>query len=153
MIFPVLFSAAATAGFAVIFKMRGMSILFAGIGGALSWFLYLLLNELVSSFVLSYFVAAFGVALYAELAARLSKRSAAVFISCAIIPLVPGEGIYQTMAFAIHNRLEESLSMGFKTLAIAAGIGAGVAFAASITKLIVFFVKPSLRKQSPEKDR
>jgi len=146
-ILPVLLSTAATIGFAFIFKIKGISILFAGIGGGLGWLLYLLLDNLGSSFILSYFLAAFGIGLYAEFAARFLKRSPAVLIACGIIPLVPGEGVYRTMAFAIHNKLDESISTGAKTLAIAAGIGAGIAFAASITKLFIYFLSPSSRKE------
>jgi uncharacterized membrane protein YjjB (DUF3815 family) len=135
-LFQVLFSLLATAGFAVIFNLKPRDIPLAAIGGALGWGLYLAAGRSGGSEVVSFFAASIGIGFYAETAASLLKKPATVFIVCAIIPLVPGGGMYYTMDAAVRGGLERSLSLGYKTLAVAGAIAVGLAIASSLFRIV-----------------
>ena len=42
-----------------------------------------------------------------------------IFLVCALIPLVPGGGMYRTMLAAIRGDAQQTLNMGLQTLSIA----------------------------------
>ncbi|HOV64896.1 MAG TPA: threonine/serine exporter family protein, partial [Spirochaetia bacterium] len=59
-----------------------------------------------------------------------------VFIVSAIIPLVPGGGMYYTMMESIRGNIDGALSFGFETVSIAGAIAAGLAIASSLIRLV-----------------
>jgi uncharacterized membrane protein YjjP (DUF1212 family) len=135
-ILQVIFALLATAGFAVIFNLKPRDIPLAAIGGAIGWGLYLAARSPGGSEVVAFFAASIGIGFYAETAARLLKKPATVFIVCAIIPLVPGGGMYYTMDAAVRGGLERSLSLGYKTIAVAGAIAVGLAIASSLFRIL-----------------
>ncbi|MDX9897809.1 MAG: threonine/serine exporter family protein [Spirochaetia bacterium] len=128
----------ATLGFGVLFRVPPKDLPFAALGGALSWGSYLILRSLTGSDSLSYFIASIAVGLYAELAAAFLKRPATVFILSAIIPLVPGAGMYRTMFEAVAGNAESSASTGFQTLTLAGAIAGGLAVASAVSRILMF---------------
>ncbi len=131
----VLYAAVATLGFTVLFNIRGKKMLIAVLGGCIGWFTYLLLHRLSSSTIFSFFIASLAVGLYSELMAVLWKQPATIFNVCAIIPLVPGSGMYYTMFESIQGEVSKSISLGLETISIAGAIAAGIALASSIAKI------------------
>ncbi len=53
--------------------------------------------------ILSNFYGALGLALASEILARKCKTPVTTFLVCALIPLVPGGGMYRTMLAAIRG--------------------------------------------------
>jgi uncharacterized membrane protein YjjB (DUF3815 family) len=125
----------ATAGFAVVFKAPLRDLPIAAAGGALAWAACLLAQAASGSEALAYLVASIAVGLYAETAAAILKRPASLFILCAIIPLVPGGGMYYTMFEAVSGRGDLAAAMGFRTLILAGSIAAGLAIASAIARI------------------
>ena len=84
-------------GFSVILKVKGKQILYAGIGGLLSWGVYLFVFARVGGYFPANFAAALFVAVYAEIMARVNRAPATIFLTAAAIPLMPGRNLYNTM--------------------------------------------------------
>jgi len=136
MVIQVVVGALAALGFSVLFNVRGRKILLAALGGVAGWLVYLLVRRFGGSPVLATFVASVGIGLYAELVARLAGCPATVFIVSAIIPLIPGGGIYTTMTHALHGEIPQTVSAGLETLYLAGAIATGVALVSSLRAIL-----------------
>ena len=84
-------------GFAIFFKMKGKQIVLAGIGGAVTWIVYLLIQHFIEGYFVPYLVASIFVGIYAEIMARVNKAPATIFLTAAAVPLIPGGSLYYTM--------------------------------------------------------
>lgn len=118
----------ASAGFALLFNLRARLIVPASIGGVLSWGIYLLCGHVASGIFLPCLVASAFAALFAEALAWRVKAPAALFFIIAVIPLIPGRGLFYTMHSALLANWTlcsefASLTLQF-ALAIAVGISA-----------------------------
>ena len=133
----------ATLGFGIVFRAPPRDMPLAAAGGALSWGMYLAAMGMTGSESLSYFTASIVVGLYAETAAALLKRPATLFIISAIIPLVPGAGMYRTMFEAVSGNAAASATAGFGTLTLAGAIAGGLAVASAISR-ILWLKKPTM---------
>ena len=136
-LFVTFISFFATLGFAVGFNIRGKKIFFAALGGAISWFFYYLPLELGFSEINCLFISSVIFSTYSEILARIFKTPVTTFIVCALIPLVPGSGMYYTMREAISGNVSKSLELGLNTLASAGVLALGVLFVSTITRLIL----------------
>ncbi|HOD18445.1 MAG TPA: threonine/serine exporter family protein [Candidatus Cloacimonadota bacterium] len=122
-------------GFSIRSNIKGWKLIFTGLGGALSWGLYLLFLAWSKSLLLSIFLATSAVCLYAEFMGRAYKMPVSVFVICAIIPLVPGSGLYYSMKAYIDGKMLEALKLMGQTLMIAGTISVAIAVMSSITNL------------------
>lgn len=140
-----IFACLATLAFAVLFNIRGEKILFAALGGGLSWFMYLLILNLTTSELLAYCVSSLIVGIYSEIMARILKTPVTTFIICGIITLVPGGGMYYTMLESIQGNVQKSLNLGLKTLFIAGAISIGVLLASTLARAITYHSKKNIK--------
>lgn len=123
-------------GFAIFFKMKGKQIILAGVGGAATWFVYLLFQQQIEGYFLPYFLASVFVAIYAEIMARVNRAPSTIFLTAAAVPLIPGGKLYYTMA-GLVNRDEELFSAsGSDAITMAFAISLGFVVIALITKYI-----------------
>lgn len=122
-------------GFGVLFNIRGKNLIIASLGGGLSWFTYLLSGRLQPSAVFSLFLASLVGSIYSEIMARIYKSPVTLFIICAIIPLVPGGGMYYATLEAVKGNFDASLSKGVETLFSAGAIAIGIVFVSSISTI------------------
>ncbi len=125
----------ASIGFGILFNIRGKRLILAGLTGAIGgilykYFLFLGMSELVSNFV-----GALGLALFGEIFARVCKTPVTTFIVCALIPLVPGGGMYYTMLEVIQGDVQEALSKGLQTLSIAGVLALGILVVSTATQV------------------
>lgn len=125
----------ASIGFGILFNIRGKRLILAGLTGAIGgilykYFLFLGMSELVSNFV-----GALGLALFSEIFARVCKTPVTTFIVCALIPLVPGGGMYYTMLEVIQGDVQEALSKGLQTLSIAGVLALGILVVSTATQV------------------
>lgn len=81
---------------------------------------------------LGYFLATLFISFTCEICARLMKRTATLFVTGAIIPLVPGVGLYRTMRYVTEGDYSQAVTTGATTLL---GI-CGIALAITITSVI-----------------
>ncbi len=131
----------ASLGFGIIFNIKGKNLIFASIGGAISWFSYLYLKENYVGDILSLFISSILFSIYSEICARLLKTPVTTLVICALIPLVPGSGMYYTMYETISGNISRAVELGLNTLASAGTLALGVIFVSTITKQVNKFKK------------
>lgn len=129
------FGGIAILGFSIRSNIKGWKLLFTSLGGAISWGLYLMFLVWSNSLLLSVFLSTLAVCLYSELMGRAFKVPVSVFVICAIIPLVPGSGLYYSMKAYIDGNGAEFLNRMGQTLMIAGTISVAIAVMSSITNL------------------
>lgn len=125
-----------TFGFGILFNIKGKKLLFAALGGGLSWYFYSLPLSLGLSEVSSLFISALVFSTYSEVLARIFKTPVTSFVICSLFPLVPGSGMYYTMLATINGDLQNAVHLGINTLANAGTLALGVIFISTITSLI-----------------
>lgn len=129
-----LYAIGACAGCSVMYSLRGRLLIFASIGGAIGWGVYLLCSA-VGNDLMQFFLATIAITIYAEIMARIYKAPVTVFLIVALLPLVPGGGIYYTMQYAMNGETQLFLETGLHTLAIAASLAVGIFPVPSIMRL------------------
>ncbi len=143
-----LISFVATLGFGIAFNIKGKKLFFAAVGGGISWFFYSFFMDIGLSEISSLFLSSILFSIYSEVLARVFKTPVTTFVVCALIPLVPGSGMYFTMLSAINGDILESLELGLKTLASAGTLALGVLFVSTITKLIFQYKTKNMLKNN-----
>jgi len=131
-----LWAALATVGFAVLFNLRRRDIPIAALGAAFGWAVSMPITLATGSQAAGLFAAAAVIGLWAELVAAFLKRPASVYIVCAIIPLVPGGGMYYTMLASVKGETWTAVTEGFSTLQSAGAIAAGLALSGAVARLL-----------------
>ncbi|MCB2358900.1 threonine/serine exporter family protein [Clostridium estertheticum] len=119
--------------FGVLFNIRGKNLIIASLGGGLAWLTYLISGKLQPSLVFSLFLASMVGSIYSEIMARLYKNPVTMFVICAIIPLVPGGGMYYATLEAVKGNFTVALTKGAETLFSAGAIAVGIVLVASIS--------------------
>jgi uncharacterized membrane protein YjjB (DUF3815 family) len=140
-----LYALIATLGFCVIFNIKGKYLITASIGGALGWFSYLIFKNLNLSNIAALFFSSVVLGVYSEVAARLLRAPVTTFVICALIPLVPGSGMYYTMLESIQGNIFKSLEIGLETVSSAGALAVGIVFVSSIARLINLIKIKNLR--------
>ena len=150
-IIATLVSFFATFGFCIAFNIRGKKIFYAALGGAISWFFYSLPLQLGATEITSLFISSVIFSTYSEVLARIFKTPVTTFVVCALIPLVPGSGMYYTMREAISGNITKSLELGLNTFASAGTLALGVLFVSTLTRLIFSAKRKKERKKFAQK--
>ncbi len=124
--------------FAVVFQVKGRYIFFAGLGGLISWLIYLLAaTPFPDSEIPRYFISTVVITIYSEVCARVLRSPVTVFLAISLLPLVPGNGIYQTMVYCIEGDTVRALRQCIFTVGIAGALAIGIVVVSSITQLIL----------------
>lgn len=140
MLLNTLYTLIATFSFSILANIRGKNLVFATLGGGFTWFIYLFSSNYIHiSNILCFFIASIFAALYSEIMARILKTPVTTLIISAIIPLVPGSGMYYTMSESVQGNITTSLNLGIQTLAIAGTIAIGVFLISSLSKTLFHF--------------
>lgn len=144
-IYECLMSLLASVCFGIIFQVRGVKLLVAGVGGLIGWLIYLLSAvPFPSSAIPRYFFATVGMTIFAECCARLLRTPVSVLLAVALIPLVPGGGIYKTMLHCIHGDTALALRECVNTVGIAGAMAMGVVVVSSVVRLFTERQRESL---------
>jgi uncharacterized membrane protein YjjB (DUF3815 family) len=131
-----LWAGLATAGFAVLFNLRGRDLPLAAAGGALGWAVAAPIQAATGSQAAAWCAASVAIGIYAEIVGAVQKRPAAVYIACGIIPLVPGGGMYYTMLEYVRGNSWNGLATAFATLQAAGAIAVGLAVSSAASRLL-----------------
>lgn len=131
----VCFGGIAILGFSIRSNIKGWKLIFTSLGGAISWGLYLMFLTWSNSLLLSVFLSTLAVCFYSELMGRAFRIPVSVFVICAIIPLVPGSGLYYAMKAYIDGNGADFLNKMGQTLMIAGTISVAIAVMSSAMNL------------------
>ena len=113
-------------GFALIFHLRCRLLLPASIGGLLSWGAYLLGMYGWQNVFLACLAASAFAAFFSEVLARILKAPTPLFFIPAVIPLIPGNPIFQTMSCIVREDWPTAQSYAFLTIQYALSIALGI---------------------------
>ena len=124
----------ASLGFGILFNIKGKNLILAGIGGAIGGMVYKLVLFLGGSEMIAMFSGSVVFSLYSEILARVCKTPVTTFIICALIPLVPGGGMYRTMQQAIAGNIDKALAIGLNTISIAGVLVLGILLVSTLMR-------------------
>lgn len=125
-----------TIGFGMLFHSRGKKLLLAGLGGMLSWTLFLLLGRWIESEPIRYFIVSVVISIYAEVLARICKTPAGTFGILSLVPLVPGGGLYYSADYALSGDMQAFVAKALSTLSLTAMLSVGIVLVAALAKFI-----------------
>lgn len=136
-VLPCLWCFFACVGFGLVFNIQGRGILFCGVGAALGWLIYLVSMDLWGGDILAAFLAAGGIGIFSEVMARIRRCPVTGYLQVALLPLVPGSGIYRAMQHCIAGDTDLFLSTLLHTLGFAAALSVGAMLASSILRSLL----------------
>ena len=143
----ILMGTLGTFGFNILFNIRGRKLLFATLGGFISWTVFLALEPLLPSEALRYFLSAVVITVYGEALARLEKTPTTTFLVPSIIPLIPGSALYYTMNYALGEQWSQFSRQAFYTLQLALSLAVGIIAVTTAVRLLTALTHRNHTKQ------
>ena len=137
----VVLSFFASIGFGIVFRIRGLDLIPAGLGGALTRFVYIMMMQVTNERLIYITVAATFAALYGELLANISKDPSTFFIYPSIIPLIPGDLFYYAMLGIIQTDAQMFTTNGSQCLLSLAGMSIGFVLSSTVAHHIRMFLR------------
>ncbi len=129
---PCLCAFCACVGFTFMFNIHGAGKLIAGVGGALGWLVYLLAGRTI----FAAFLAAVAIGFFAEVMSRVRLCPVTGYVLVALLPLVPGGGIYYAMRHSVAGETDQFLSTLLHTFGMAAALAVGAMLASSVFRAV-----------------
>ena len=116
-------SAIGSVGFAMIYRVAGKYLPLAALGGVLTFAVYYTVEFFgLGVFAAAMLSSAFS-ALFSEVFAKIKRAPVSIFLLPCSIPIVPGSGLYYTIA----NFISKDLTAAWHYLTVTLGIGLGIA--------------------------
>lgn len=134
---PCLWACFACMGFGLIFNIQGVGILFTGLGGSVGWMVYLIVMSVQDNDIFAAFVAAMSIAVYSELLARVRRCPVTGYLQIALLPLVPGSGVYRAMSYCVEGNTEMFTDTLLHTIGFAAALSVGAMLASSVVRALL----------------
>jgi len=134
---PCLWAMLACVGFCIGFNIHGVGILICGFGGALGWLVFLIARPLFGSDIAAAFVAAMVIAGYSETLARIRRCPATGYLQVALLPLVPGAGVYYAMQYCVAGDTDRFLFTLLHTIGMAAALSVGAMLTTSVLRAVL----------------
>lgn len=131
-----LFAFLGTLGFALIFNVPLRHIPVASFIGGAGWVIYQIAVAAGCGVAISCFLGACTVGLTSDIASRVCKEAATIFVIPGVLPLVPGAGTYYTMLAIINGNLEQAADKGIETLAMAGAIALGLLVMGTVIQIV-----------------
>ena len=132
----VLVSFAASTGFGIVFRITGKDLFLAGLGGALTRIVLIILSQFIPERFVYVMLSALFASAYGELLANITRDPSTYFIYPAIIPLIPGYLFYYTMTGAIRGNHELFALNGTNCLLTLLGMSVGFVLSSTIAHYI-----------------
>lgn len=123
-IFHSVMSFFASIGFCLIFNAPRKELIYCGLSGGLSWFVYELLENDISP-AMATLIATIVITILARFLSYHRQAPSTLYHIPGIMPLVPGTMVYQTMITALEDRILTAYTYLFNVFQIAGAIGIG----------------------------
>lgn len=137
LVLPCLWAFMACVGFCLVFNIQGRGMLICGFGGALGWFVYLVMLRIQTNDLLAAFLAAVAIAVFSELMARMRRCPVTGYLQVALLPLVPGAGIYYSMRHCVAGETDQFISTLLHTFGMAASLAVGAMLASTVLRALL----------------
>ena len=136
MILSILFAGVVAGAFGIFFNVRGKNLIFTIVNGTIGFGIFTLAIYLGGATYIAMFFSSVAMATYAEVAARIRKMPTSLFLVAALIPIVPGGGIFQFVLYLLQGAREYATTTGIVTLMETGSIAIGVIVVSSIIRTI-----------------
>lgn len=133
---PCVYAFLSCTGFCFVFNIHGPGILICGLGGALGWLVYLLAAFVTPNVILRFLLAAIVITLFSEIMARVRRCPVTGYLIIALLPLVPGGGIYEAMLHCVRGDTQLFLSALLRTFGIAGALALGAVLGSSVMRIL-----------------
>ncbi len=120
----------ATLFFAMLFNQPPRFILVSALVGTAGYTVFVLLRQST----LAYFFSALAIGIASEILARLLKSTATQLITCSMIPIIPGLGLYRTVRFLTENEYSMAAHTGIETVLGICAIALALTFSTLLFK-------------------
>lgn len=134
----------ACVGFTLVFNIHGVGKLICGVGGALGWLVYLLAGKSI----FAAFLASMAIGLYSEVMARLRRCPVTGYLLVALLPLVPGGGIYYAMSYCVAGDIQQFLNTMLYTFGMAAALAVGAMMTGSLFRAIYPHLRSTAKRRA-----
>ena len=126
MIIKVIGAFLAIFSFAIMLETPKKYIVYAGVVGAIGWFVYLFAGQLGASDVLATFLSALTIAFVSHVFARIFKTPVTGFLIAGILPTVPGAGMFHIGYYMFQSDMRMTAHYVSSTLQLAGVIAAAI---------------------------
>ncbi len=133
-------------GFAIMFQVKGIKLVFCSFGGALMMTTFFLVGNYSDSLITGIFFATFLTSFLAEILARKFKAPVIMFLVPMLIPLIPGSDLYYTTTYLIDNNMVEFLDQLVLLSYEVGAIASGIILMASLVQIFVYGQKFAWQK-------
>lgn len=123
-------------GFALLFRVRGKLLIFAFLGGLLSWGSYCIAGMFVGHEALQYLIATTVLTLYAEIFARILRCPSIIMLVTGWIPLIPGGALYGSISALVQNNMPLFVDRILHTFLLMIAMSAGMLLAMTLFHFI-----------------
>lgn len=137
MIAKTIFAVIATASFGILFNIRGLNLILAGINGGLGYLIVSVSTAEGAETYIGMFLASIAMTALAEILARYRKAPATVFLAAALIPIVPGGRLFNFVLHLLEGDYQTAAADGITTLLEAGAIAVGIIAVSSFTKVFL----------------
>lgn len=125
----------ASCGFAILFHIKGINIIYAAIGGMLGGLAYQFMLTLNIAPTMAMFFGSIVISAYAEVMARIQKVPVTLFLATGLIPLVPGGGMYRCILGVLRHDMNAAINEGMETIFIIGALVLGILVVTTIVKI------------------
>ena len=120
-------------GFGALLSAPRKAILWSGFLGAIGYLAYWLCMQGAMAETAAMFLGALLASIGTQIAARRFKMIATVFVTIAILPMVPGLGLYRAMSALAQGALASGGAIAAHTMALIIMIALGIALGSALT--------------------
>lgn len=125
-VYQLIASFFASAGFGILFNAPRRALINCGATGAIGWLVFYLFREAGTDPVLASYLGAIFLTAVAFFNSRKMKMPIIIFITCGIIPLVPGGTAYEAMRHVVMNEYMEAQEFAFQAALVSGAIALGI---------------------------
>jgi uncharacterized membrane protein YjjB (DUF3815 family) len=148
---PSIYAFGASLAFAIVFNIRKDKLLLSALGGAIGQLTFILFQLVIPNDITLYLLSTIAISLYAEILARVTKSPTTIYLIVALIPLVPGGGVYYTMLHFIKGEIDLGIITGLHTLGISGALAMGIVItSSSVTLLRKIIITTQKKKKKVE---
>lgn len=123
-------------GFALVFRINLNKVLPASCGGIICWAVYLVCRNIMEMNIFgASFMATAASAIYAEYLTKYLRCPSIIMYITALIPLIPGSGLYYTMNSIVHEQWVQAQAFCYSTIQCALGIALGISLVYTISQI------------------